>query len=526
MTSQPDEGRSRLPALPRRSRVAILVPATVVSLTALLILAAAWPTVRPVREVRVTQALFEQAAEPTPSDRAARAENTPTVQAAGWLEAEPYITAVPALADGVVETVPVLEGDYVERGAVVATLVDDDARLALARAEAELSGARSEVELARAELAAAQTDWDRPVELERRVANARAVLAEAEGELARLPSLVESARATLIRYEEELRRAEQAFDRRVATDLEIVVARQRAEAQRADLRALQAQDEVLRAKIAQASAESAAATESLELRVADRLRLSSAKATLARAQADLDRAAAARDEAALRMDRMTVRTPVSGYVQRRLKAPGDKAVLMMDDPASAQIVHLYDPARLQVRVDVPLADAAHVSLGQRCEVIVEVLPGTSFAGRVLRITHEADLQKNTLQVKVAVEKPSPLLKPEMLTRVRFLGSGPGERTGSTGTEPGSRVRVPRQALDTSAGDTRLWLVADRRASRGVARPVRVTVSQEDGDWATVTGGIQPGALLIADPSGLGPNQPVAIRSEPLDKSIKKEGAPS
>ncbi|MFK7883908.1 MAG: efflux RND transporter periplasmic adaptor subunit [Phycisphaerales bacterium] len=522
MTSQSTGGRSRLPAMPRRNRVAVLVPTSVLALTTLLIISAAWPTVRPVRAVVVTQAVFEQSSEQSSDDQPERVSSSPTVQAAGWLEAEPYITAVPALADGVVETVLVLEGDSVERGAVVATLVDDDARLARTRAEAELARARTGVDLAQAEQHAAQTDWDHPVELQRRVGVARADVAEAEGELARLPALIDSAEATLLRFDEERRRVEQAQSSRVATELEVITARQGAEAQRAEVAALRAQRPVLEARVASAIAEARAAAESLELRVADRLRLGSANAALARARADLDRAIAARDEAALRLQRMTVRAPVSGYVQKRLKAPGDKAILMMDDPGSAQIIHIYDPSRLQVRVDVPLADAAHVSVGQRCEVVVEVLPGTSFDGRVLRITHEADLQKNTLEVKVAVENPSPLLKPEMLTRVRFIGSGDNERTGDAEFQPASPVRVPARALDTSTADTRLWLVTDRRASRGVALPVPVTVTRQDADWATVTGRIQPGALLIEDPAGLAPGEPVAIRSEPSDE----QGAPS
>ena len=54
---------------------------------------------------------------------------------------------------------------------------------------------------------------------------------------------------------------------------------------------------------------------------------------------------------------MTITAPISGYVQRRLKAPGDKVMPGGDNPGSAHVLSLYDPKKLQVRVDVPLADA-------------------------------------------------------------------------------------------------------------------------------------------------------------------------
>ena len=41
------------------------------------------------------------------------------VQASGWVEADPYPVAVTALADGVVQEMPVLEGQTVRSGQVV-----------------------------------------------------------------------------------------------------------------------------------------------------------------------------------------------------------------------------------------------------------------------------------------------------------------------------------------------------------------------------------------------------------------------
>lgn len=222
------------------------------------------------------------------------------------------------------------------------------------------------------------------------------------------------------------------------------------------------------------------------------------------------RAEAARDEAALELERMTIRAPVGGVVQRRLKAPGDKVVRSIDSPHSAHIVELYDPERLQVRVDVPLADAAHIFDGQRCEVVVEALPDRTFAGVVLRTTHLADIQKNTLQVKVKVIDPDPLLRPEMLTRVRFLARGEAEADGANASR--GRVLAPEGAVVRTDTGERVWLVTDRREGRGVLHATPVEVLSREGGWASISGEVPPGALLaIGD--GLRDGQRIVVAPE-------------
>ena len=60
------------------------------------------------------------------------------VQAPGWVEPSPFPIAASALTSGVVREVLVLEGDHVEQGQVVAKLINDQAKIALHRSEAEV----------------------------------------------------------------------------------------------------------------------------------------------------------------------------------------------------------------------------------------------------------------------------------------------------------------------------------------------------------------------------------------------------
>lgn len=539
---------------PRKKLLQRAAPVVVVGLLGLMLLTTGYETLRPSRPVRVSPAAYApntQLGERPVEERSSQisginsAESQgsdlprswPTVQAAGWLEAEPYGIASTALADGVVQDILVLEGDQVQAGQVIARLVDTDARLAHERALGELSKARADLEMAEAELTRASADWDHPVDRDRSVEVAAAELAMARAELEKFPSELAREQALLERFEEELHRAEQASASGASTQIEVVVLRKNTQAQRAAVSATSLQRAVLEANVHRLEAQQRAAQRSAELRIAERYAIARAQAAVSRARGEVVESQAIVDEAQLRLDRMTITSPITGFVQRRLKRPGDKVMLGMDDPHSSHLVHLYDPEKMQVRVDVPLADASHVRVGQQCDVVVEVLPDQVFTGEVILITHEADLQKNTLQVKVRVVNPSPSLRPEMLTRVRFLGSSrdSDERPASpanptTGMSRHSQhehaparsvsevsiVLVDVSTLERhTSGEARVWVMQQRRGVSGKVMPIDVEVLDETTPWARVRGQLHGGDLLVLMPDGLRKGERVRIVTEEL-----------
>lgn len=505
-------------ALPQRSRLPVIIPLVVGACMIAIVAWSAWPLVRPARTIEIEQAIIASTSEldeqsPSPTTQPAR--STRMVQAAGWLEAEPYFVAATALTDGIIEEMLVLEGDRVEVNQPLARMVDEDATLRLARANADHEAARAAVDLALARLAAAEQNWQSPYELERAVANTQAKLDELRARLAQLPSLIRTEQALLIKAQEELKSIETAYTNDAASEIEFIAAREAVNAQNARLDATKAQEGILNASIAQTSADLNAAQQALELRIDDRQQLDSARAQVKLAEGELAHRAAVRDEANLELNRMTIRAPIAGFVQRRLKAPGDKVLRGMDDPYSAHIAHIYDPSKLQVRVDVPLADASQVFKGQRCEIVVEVLPDRVFEGEVLIVTHEADLQKNTLQIKVRVIDPDPVLRPEMLTRVKFL---PEQSTTQTPLRTSQSVRVPSTVLDTRSSTERVWIVTERANGRGVLQPITVERVDEQNGWVTLSGDLQPGAIMAADPARCSPGERVRI--------VASKGGPS
>lgn len=493
------EGSASVPRPPRRWLTRLALPGAVVLAVALLLAYAARDVLLPAREVSVVRAVALQEQASADDDGAATPQSAPAsaatvvAQAPGWVEPDPYPIYVAALADGIVDKVHVLEGQPVEAGQVLVELVDEDAALALEQARAAYAQRR-------AELTAAQTDFDEPVALTRAAAVGRARLAEAKAALARLDAEVVKEQAKLAELEAAYERVASLTGGSVSA-LQVDAAKYQAQSQRAVVEATRQRRPVLEAQVAAARAELAAAERDLELKTALRKARDQAAAAL-------DAAQAAVEEAELRLRRMTLVSPADGVVMNRLVAPGSKLVIGMDDKHSIHAIHLYKPGELQVRVDVPLSDAAAVGVGQRAVVVVDVLPNQEFTGEVTRIVNRADIAKNTVQFKVALDEPSALLKPDMLARVKFLSGGGASQGGSGGSGGGGSAQagasggggpvvIQRSAVVDGAEGTYVWWVSpvDQRIER---RPVTLGADRGEG-LVAVRRGLNPGDVLVDQP---------------------------
>jgi HlyD family secretion protein len=415
-----------------------------------------------------------------------------TVQAAGWLEADPYRSYVTALTDGVVREVLVLESESVQKGQVVARLVDEDARLAMERLSAQVREREATLAAARADLAAAQTEWENPVERQRAVQAGTAQLAESKATLEQLSAEIALEEAQLIRAKSDHDRHVGLYSSNSISEAEMVRFRSQFLAQEAKLKATRMKHAAVRENIAKCEADLKAAKDHMALRSEERRKLGRSQAAVLQEEALLAQARTALAEAKLRLKRMEIRSPMNGVVMGRLTEPGSKVVIISDNPGSARVLSLYDPTRLQVRVDVPLAEAAKIGVGQAAEVTAEVLPDRTFSGTVTRVLHEANIQKNTLEVKVSIAAPDPHLRPEMLARVRFLA-----KVESDALNERKRVFVPEAAIQNKGGSTTTWVVGQLDGDRGIAtsRSVKLGHTRNSG-WVEVLEGLQPGELVI------------------------------
>jgi len=171
-----------------------------------------------------------------------------------------------------------------------------------------------------------------------------------------------------------------------------------------------------------------------------------------------------------------------------------------------------------VRVDVPLAEVGRVTTGQLVRVFVAMFPDRVFEARVTRITGEADLQRNTLEVKAAIEKPDARFRPEMLCRVEFVESALAAAGG-----PGSAASAGRaEVLRRWAPDAALGAVKDDRATAWVADPLTYRATPRDvhlgaarrGRFRLVLEGLREGERVILNaPPALKPGNRVRPLSE-------------
>ncbi len=485
-----------VPLPPKRWVSRIVLPGGIILICLALLLYTARDSLWPATEVSVVRVIGKVTAQTV---------GRVTVQAPGWVEADPFPIYVSGLAPGVVDEVLVLEGQAVKAGDIVVTLIEDDARLALAQARAELKRHQAELPLYQAALNAAQTDWDNPIDRDRDVAVSQAKLQGSRAEQDRLSSEITMHQAKLAALEDSHQRL-LALLPNASAEMEVKQMQFRCAAQEALLEFTQKQQQVIAAQTQQYSADLKAATAHRRLLITERKELDEGQAQVEMIKAHIDLAEVTLAQAQLRWERMKIRAQADGVVMTRLAVPGSKVMLEADMKESAHVLYLYDPQKLQVRVDVPLADAARVGVGQKARVVVDVLPDREFAGHVSRIVHKADLAKNTLEVKVALEDPVPELKPEMLARIKFTGSAKEDG------ESALRVFVPeRLCRERSEDRARIWCVTAE--SRARLQDITLGPHRQEG-WVEIVSGLKLGDVVIADPrEGLKEGRKVRVSGE-------------
>lgn len=474
---------------------------------AALVAYAARDVLYPPRSVTVIPVTTSQSAMDAPPD-------TPLFRAAGWVEPRPTPTVVTALAEGVVEQLLVVEGQEVKKGQTVARLVAADAKLALEATEAEIELRESDLASAKAALAAAKARHELPVHLQAELADAQTALAKAESDLQVLPNALAAAEA---RYEyakrnhDGSRRAGDAVAR-------IVMAKALSEMNAASgsLKELQARQKRLPVEIAALKSKRDAQKAKLERKVDEVRQVAEGEAAVKATGAKLRQAKTARDAARLRLDRMEIRSPVTGKVLGLVARPGTRlnGMAASSFQESSTVVTMYDPASLQVRVDVRLEDVGKVRPGQKVRIETAALPEKQLTGEVLWATSQADIQKNTLSVKVAIHGPPPTLKPEMLCQVTFLAP-PRPADAETKGSEAVRMLVPRQLIDSSGGGPGLWVVDQLT---GTARRRTVELGLSAGDLVEVVSGLAPqDKLIVAGREGLKDGTRVRVEGE--DESL-------
>lgn len=260
---------------------------------------------------------------------AVKPEDPKLIVAPGRVEAISENIEIGTQLDGRLSSVPVEEGQSVERGQILAVLDNADfaARVRLAEAairerEAELmrlkNGSRAEARLE----AAAQ------------VREAEVVLDHARRERDRRKQILERGAISQAEFD--------AMDR--------------------EFRTAEARVETLRQRLAL---------------IKDETR----QEDILRAEAEIERARAQKAEAESMLAKTIIRSPIRGVILRRHKQAGESVSTSLNNP----ILVVGDTSRLRVRVDIDETDVAKVQLGQRASIRAAAFGEKAFTGSVVKI---------------------------------------------------------------------------------------------------------------------------------------------
>jgi HlyD family secretion protein len=413
-------------AKPRRKIILLLVPAL------LLVAAAAVAVLMPDRVGLAGFSISSHAVEVVVAERVNQAAADVALTASGYVIPRRRVE-VSSKISGRVEELLVDRGDVVATGQILARLDDRETRAQLqqARAGREAAAARLDEALA----------GSRPQEIER----AQAALEQAEANLNTAKINLDRAmrlneRGVLPR--QGLDDARNAHDTAAA---QVTVARKNLELAKLGPRAEQIQ--LARAQLAEA------------------------EASIAWLQTQLENT--------------IIRAPVAGTVLERLIEKGEMVTTgyVSGRGAKSALVSIADLNDLEVELDINESDIPRVRPGQECSVVPESYPDKKYRATVREIAPEANRQKATIQVKVAIRNPDQYLRPETNAKVNFLNDPNAARPGQ---EQG--VRVPKTAI--VAGPA-LFVVQDGKAIRRV-----IALGAERGASVEVLSGLAGGETII------------------------------
>jgi membrane fusion protein (multidrug efflux system) len=229
------------------------------------------------------------------------------------------------------------------------------------------------------------------------------------------------------------------------------------------------------------NAQLAAAREYLQNRELELERVGKLVAQGAVPESELDGARAQHENARVQYARASeasgdfrIRAPWRGIVSQVLVQEGDFVV------PRAQLLHLYDPARLIVVSSVPETRAHQIRDRALVEVRFDAYPGRSCRGTVSRVYPRLDPKTRTRTFEVTVNDTVSLI-PGMFARLAVETA----RADSALVVPKSAVVV------TPKGKQVAWFVANKKVS---ARPV--TTGIQAGDMIEITGGLSAGEVVV------------------------------
>jgi RND family efflux transporter MFP subunit len=177
---------------------------------------------------------------------------------------------------------------------------------------------------------------------------------------------------------------------------------------------------------------------------------------------------------------------------RVVKAPFDGIVTLRNvdvgalvNAGSTMLYRIAQMSVLRTYVNVPQSNAASIHAGQTAQLTVSNLPGRKFSGTVARTANSLDPNSRTMLVEVQVKNTDGVLLPGMYALVDL---------SSPRSNP--PVLLPGDALIVRADGTEVAVVRPDHT----IHLQKIQVGRDYGDKLEIISGLEPGDLVIANPS--------------------------
>jgi RND family efflux transporter MFP subunit len=171
---------------------------------------------------------------------------------------------------------------------------------------------------------------------------------------------------------------------------------------------------------------------------------------------------------------VTVYSPMTGYITDRKAFPQLKVMPVTD------LYTIVDLSRVWIMADVFEYEAPNIHMGETARVSLQALPGKSFDARIDYLQPEVDPMTRTLKVRLNMDNPGLMLKPDMYADVEFRVNIP------------SRLTVPADAV-LNAGE-RQTVFVDR--GNGYFEPRQVKTGEREGGRIQILSGLRQGERIV------------------------------
>ena len=216
-----------------------------------------------------------------------------------------------------------------------------------------------------------------------------------------------------------------------------------------------------------------------------------AVANASQARAALQAIEAAETVARLNVDRSRIQAPFDAAIAERIGSAGDYV------KAGTPLFRIVNDAVLKFIVQAPEAYAPQVAKGQPVTFSVDAYPGRTFEGRVFLVSPQINTATRMFALGALVTNADRILKANSFARGELIL----EKNVPT-------VLVPLEAVFTSSGISRVYVITNETARTRIVMPGRVLDGRQE-----IRGGLVAGeAVATSGLSKLRDGQPVKVRT--------------